>query len=383
MKNRALLTASVLILFSISIATASSAPAIEKLYWGDNADGKIRSADLDGSNIKEIITGNNIRGLEIDIIEEKIYWTDVYLHLNSKIQRADLDGANSELLYGNAHIPNGIALDLVNKKVYWVDYGGGTDRIQRSNLNGSEREIILTGATAYDIAIDPIGEKIYWTSVQAGQVGNRTIRRADLNGASAEIIVYNLGTPDGITLDRANGRMYWTDQSSKKVQRAKLDGSDIEDLVDEGLDRPFGIALDLLNKKMYWADWGARKIQRSNLNGSSVEDLITEDLLSPLYIALTTNIDSDNDGVIDMQDKCPKTGKEIAGHLGLRNNRFADIDNDGIFETAQRRIVSDSEYDLYSTKGCTCGQILESLQGSHMEQLRFGCTKRTMKKWIS
>merc|ERR1719274_348667 len=52
-----------------------------------------------------------------------------------------------------------------------------------------------------------------------------------------------------------------------------LEGSGVEDLVTSGLGSPRGIALDLAGGKMYWTD--IRKIQRANLDGSGVEDLVT------------------------------------------------------------------------------------------------------------
>ena len=69
--------------------------------------------------------------------------------------------------------------------------------------------------------------------------------------------------------------MYWTDWNTKKIQRANLDGSHVEDLITTGLDVPRGIALDVERGKMYWTDWGTKKIQRANLDGSQVKELIT------------------------------------------------------------------------------------------------------------
>ncbi|MYD62181.1 MAG: hypothetical protein F4W91_14170 [Gemmatimonadetes bacterium] len=73
------------------------------------------------------------------------------------------------------------------------------------------------------------------------------------------------------------------------MQRANLDGSDVEDLVTAGLDRPSGIALDVVTGKMYWGDYdnyGTAKIQCANLDGSDVEDLVTTGLDRPSGIAL-------------------------------------------------------------------------------------------------
>ena len=66
----------------------------------------------------------------------------------------------------------------------------------------------------------------------------------------------------------------WVDADTDKIQRANLDGSNIEDLVTQGLEAPIGIALDVVGGKMYWTDAGTDKIQRANLDGSNVEDLV-------------------------------------------------------------------------------------------------------------
>ena len=40
-------------------------------------------------------------------------------------------------------------------------------------------------------------------------------------------------------------KMYWVDTGTAKIQRASLDGSNVEDLVASGLSYPDGIALDV------------------------------------------------------------------------------------------------------------------------------------------
>jgi hypothetical protein len=70
-------------------------------------------------------------------------------------------------------------------------------------------------------------------------------------------------------------KIYWTDNESKKIYRANLDGSDIEVLVDgDGwLDCPWNIALDSSDGKMCWTNPGHSRIRRANLDGSSIEEL--------------------------------------------------------------------------------------------------------------
>ena len=75
-------------------------------------------------------------------------------------------------------------------------------------------------------------------------------------------------------------KMYWADWSRQKIQRANLDGSQVETLVSDGwgfrgLERPHSLALDVGQGKMYWADGNASRIQRANLDGSQVETLVS------------------------------------------------------------------------------------------------------------
>ena len=152
-------------------------------------------------------------------------------------------------------------------KLYWTD--GQTHKIQRSNLDGSGVEDLVTRVDSWGLALDVSGGKLYWTDWGK-------IRRSNLDGSGVEdLITTGLMNPRGFALDVSGGKMYWTDVGADKIQRSNLDGSDVEDLVTTGLRHPGGFALDVSGGKIYWTDWGTRKIQRSNLDGSGVEDLVT------------------------------------------------------------------------------------------------------------
>ena len=205
----------------------------------------------------------------------KIYWTD---RGTDKIQRSNLDGSEVEDVVTGLTDPAGLVVDEAAGKIYWTDWG--TDKIQRANLDGSRVEDVLTElGDPYALALDAAGGRIYWTEWDPDK-----IRRANLDGSEVEDLVTGLTDPAGLALDLAGERMYWTDWGSDKIQRAKLNGSQVEDLVTELTD-PAGLALDVAEGKIYWTDWGSDKIQRSNLDGSQVEDLVTE-VASPWSLAL-------------------------------------------------------------------------------------------------
>ena len=255
-----------------------------KLYWSDWGTDKIHRADLDGSNVEDLVSGAGLDGpdgLSLDLAGGKIYWADAG---TNKIQRANLDGSGAEDLVTGLGIPYGLALDVAGGKMYWTTRQ--TNKIQRANLDGSGVEDLVTSGLTFPggLALDVSGGKMYWTNP-----GARKIQRSNLSGSSVEdLVTSGLSSPTGLALDVAGGKMYWTDRGTDKIQRSNLSGTNVEDLVTTGLDTPNGLALDVAGGKMYWADAGTDKVQRANLNGSGVEDLLTgtDGLIDPSGIAL-------------------------------------------------------------------------------------------------
>jgi hypothetical protein len=131
--------------------------ASEKLYWTTSDSlppvGRIRRADLDGSNVEDFVVDLAApRELAIDPIAGKIYWAE---QDSSRIQRADLaDGGNVESIVGEGSGRIfGITLDISARKIYWANYDLAT--IRRANLDGSNVEDVRTGIAVGAIEIGP------------------------------------------------------------------------------------------------------------------------------------------------------------------------------------------------------------------------------------
>ncbi len=278
----------------VLVMVGSPDPIVElpnKMYWADSGTNKIQRANLDGTNVEDLITGLRLRGLALDVGRGKMYWT---ASSADKIQQANLDGTNVEdlITHGLSH-PVGLALDVGRGKMYWINWG--TRKIQRANLDGTNVEDLITGLDAPEgLALDVGRGKMYWADAGTG-----SIQRANLDGTNVEDLITNgLDAPIGLALDVGRGKMYWTDAGTDKIQRANLDGSNVEDLITHGLSNrnPVGLALDVGRGKMYWTDWVTHKIQRANLDGTNVEDLITHGLSHPVGLALVALADSDVSG---------------------------------------------------------------------------------------
>jgi DNA-binding beta-propeller fold protein YncE len=219
-----------------------------KMYWTDMGlggaadksvainDGRIMRADLDGKNIETLVpTGMTTtpKQLALDVADGKVYWSDRGdvgdQNVNPKIMRSNLDGSSLETIVSSDLMsPVGIALDTPSGKVYFTDRYAND--IKRANLDGSDVEVVVRD-TEYpvDLALDLDRRVIYWTARQAGGLFSADMDANETDGTSLSPIITGLHAPIGVTLDRENGRLFYTDvivsSQSGGIWEAELDGS--------------------------------------------------------------------------------------------------------------------------------------------------------------
>ena len=262
-----------------------------KIYWVsdlpgyDHPYGYVAWANLDGSKSEIFFEDSGIRNIALDLVRGNAY----YELWSEYIFRSDLDGQNAEEVIDRPDSDplTEIALDVDGGKIYWAN--PSTQTIQRADLDGQNIEEVLTVSNGYpaEIALDGGRGKVYWANPST-----QTIQRADLDGQNIEVlfnlegdVLYpnNWGPRIGIALDIVGGKIYWAGSWSGTIQRADLDGSNVEVLFDPIVRQPYGIALYL--DKIYWTDWMKGTIQRADLNGQNIEILISG-LNRPRDIAL-------------------------------------------------------------------------------------------------
>ncbi|MBT1514106.1 3-hydroxyacyl-CoA dehydrogenase [Bradyrhizobium sp. SRL28] len=153
-----------------------------------------------------------------------------------------------------------------SSRLFLLDLSGG--RVLSVDPDGSNRRIIATGCPHPDgVVVDVAAGHVYWTNMGAPSSNDGSIERADLDGRNRRLIVAPGGTftPKQLHLDKANGKLYWSDREGMRVMRANLDGSQVETLVQTGeseRDRRdqtrwcVGIAVDPKRGQIYWTQKG-------------------------------------------------------------------------------------------------------------------------------
>ena len=153
-------------------------------------------------------------------------------------------------------------------RLFLLDLSGG--RVLSMDPDGSRPQVIAADCPHPDgVVVDVAAGHVYWTNM--GAVASRndgSIERADIDGSNRRFIVPPGGTftPKQLHLEKANGKLYWSDREGMRVMRSNLDGSQIETLVQTGqgendrLDQTrwcVGITVDPERRQIYWTQKGA------------------------------------------------------------------------------------------------------------------------------
>lgn len=210
-------------LISVDFSNAPDNIALDieggKMYWTSDW-GWLQRANLDGSEFEDFVLGQQERpyGIALDLVNKKMYWTDFIV---GAIRRANLDGTDyEELINSGIAAPFSLALDVERGKMYWID--PQIKKIQSANLDGTNITNIISfnDNSNPSLTIDTREGKLYWTE-------NTQIRRANLDGSNLEVVIDEVDC-EGLAVDEIGKKLYWSsidrETNRSKIQRSDLNG---------------------------------------------------------------------------------------------------------------------------------------------------------------
>jgi hypothetical protein len=270
-RRQSVFHAAAVLLLNLTTLFLVFAPAsAENLYWTDISQAGIHRANLDGSDVQQLVEAE-ARALAVDPSSDTMYWNEMF-----GLMRSNLDGTDIELIQRTSGFSAfvDIALDVDAAKIYLAhgsDHPGGS--LERMNPDGTGLEYLVFAVRDIGaIAVDPGSDTLCW-----GDDGQIMCTNLD---ATEELVVVTDAYARGMALDGA-GKIYWIERD--RIRRANVDGSNAEDLVTGLAGEGRDIALDPRAGELYWLAGGL--LRRSNLDGSDIVELVTG-LVSPFRIAL-------------------------------------------------------------------------------------------------
>lgn len=224
----------------------------------------------------------------------------------SRVLSVATDGSDMRVLVdGLESKPDGVTIDPVNRHLFYTFMGVVRDGedfwetdgyIERANLDGSERKIIVPEGrfvTGKQITFDAKGNRLYWCDREGLRVMSCRTDGSELavhiqTGTTAEHRQDRRRHPVGVAVDSEGGFLYWTQKGKPNgnegmILRARLDGvpqdpaarTDIEVLL-EGLPEPIDLDWDGEEEMLYWTDRGdppsGNTVNRARIRGGKAVD---------------------------------------------------------------------------------------------------------------
>ena len=180
-----------------------------------------------------------------------------------------------------------LTVDAAGGKVYWAEHGSST--IKRANLDGTSVEVLTTlPTTLSNLVVNTTDNKLYWADQEK-------IQSANLNGGNITTIIELDDDIDddikGIAVDAGGGKLYFADLFT--IRRVNLDGTNVEIILTGwGTRSTRGIGgIAVADGKIYWTEQhrSRGKVHRANLNGTNFETLATP-IGKPNGIAVDTAV---------------------------------------------------------------------------------------------
>jgi Domain of unknown function (DUF5050)/PEP-CTERM motif len=184
-----------------------------RLWWPDQQLGQLQHTAADGSGLASLAAGNPY---DVEIEGGRLYWSALNSQtIYSVADPGDPLAASTALLTG---LSSPFAIDAAGGFLYWSEVAG-TDRLRRSNLDGSNIVTLLSNVQSYDFEVT--SQHIYLATTFGDVV------RSNLDGSGRSVLASGLGFLNGIDV---TGDTIYVSSLFGTVAAMGLDGQDVTTL---------------------------------------------------------------------------------------------------------------------------------------------------------
>ncbi|KAJ8707713.1 hypothetical protein PYW07_011390 [Mythimna separata] len=172
----------------------------------------------------------------------------------------------------SAHEIHSVTYDPVQYRVLFADYNTTNLLIYSFDISTNKTQHLLTRKNAghyLRVVYDPLTQVLYWSAGR--EIYSYSLNPAILNKeVDGKLLITLDHYCHDLAVDSCGGYIYWI--TRKKIERAWLDGSDREVLVNYTVYDRLSLAIDQQTQKMYWTERNSNSdnhlsIENADLNG--------------------------------------------------------------------------------------------------------------------
>jgi hypothetical protein len=150
--------------------------------------------------------------------------------------------------------------------------GGNYSEIREANLDGAGTTAILPnstpGAEHFGVAVDLSGARLFYSTDNAA-AGSIWVANLDGTGTASAIFIGLTGSVHGLNYDASTDRLYFAEIRDSRITQANADGSGTPTVLfdaADGVSGPRGISIDVANGWIYWAQQGGTSVNRAAID---------------------------------------------------------------------------------------------------------------------
>ncbi|XP_076154846.1 low-density lipoprotein receptor-related protein 2 [Alosa pseudoharengus] len=216
------------------------------------------------------------KGVDIDFDDKEqfVYWVQG----SGSIYRVKTDGTNRTQFApaGIIGSPSGLAFDWITRMMYYTNPTNKAIEVIRVDGAQQYRRTLITSTgkpegagTPVGIALDPARGKLFWTDRGTDSGVPAKVASADMDGGNLKtLFTGNLANIEFITADIAASKLYWGVPSSGLIECGTMDGVSRVTIV-SSLSHPWGISVH--GPHLYYSDLDYEVVERvDKVNGANM-----------------------------------------------------------------------------------------------------------------